>query len=440
MRQSGKVTSFPQSVDLKPGETVVRRHHHLSLARAPRRGQRQGHEGSAHGRHGPEDRCRSTASACSSAASSRSSARPRRRRPPSNPTCSSAAAARRRSITTRQRSAPRSLMMMRFKDNPDKPGPRQGAGRARRQDHARVAAHRRLRDHDVGRHEVGAARFPVHVAVAVRADRGRGRPPVQCAGQGRHRADADRQDVLLAALRRRRRQVRRVVDGHRRSRKLECQQNQPQQREPVMSTKMFVNLPVKDLAKSIAFYKALGFTFNPQFTDDTAACMVISEHNYAMLLTHEKFRVVHDQADPGRAARQPGCWWRSRSKASRPSTTWSTKAIKAGGKEPRPKADYRLHGPAHVRGSRRPHLGAVLHGPGARGEKLETRTASAASSWSTGRRRRSPAPRAHSSTVAIRWRTRRAVSRFSSQMGDRTLSASGVPMLATGVRTKCENA
>ena len=40
----------------------------------------------------------------------------------------------------------------------------------------------------------------------------------------------------------------------------------------------------------MAFYKALDFTFNPQFTDDTAACIVISEHNYAMLLTHEKFK------------------------------------------------------------------------------------------------------------------------------------------------------
>ena len=57
-----------------------------------------------------------------------------------------------------------------------------------------------------------------------------------------------------------------------------------------MSKKVFVNLPVKDLKTSMAFYKALGFTFNPQFTDDTAACMVISEHNYAMLLTHEKFK------------------------------------------------------------------------------------------------------------------------------------------------------
>ena len=56
-----------------------------------------------------------------------------------------------------------------------------------------------------------------------------------------------------------------------------------------MSQKMFVNLPVRDLQKSIAFFKALGYSFNPQFTDETAACMVISEENYTMLLTHPKF-------------------------------------------------------------------------------------------------------------------------------------------------------
>ena len=56
-----------------------------------------------------------------------------------------------------------------------------------------------------------------------------------------------------------------------------------------MSTKMFVNLPVKDLKKSMDFFKTLGWTFNPQFTDDTAACMVISDDIYSMLLTHEKF-------------------------------------------------------------------------------------------------------------------------------------------------------
>ena len=56
-----------------------------------------------------------------------------------------------------------------------------------------------------------------------------------------------------------------------------------------MSTKIFVNLPVKDLNKSMDFFKALGWSFNPQFTDDTAACLVISDDIYAMLLTHKKF-------------------------------------------------------------------------------------------------------------------------------------------------------
>jgi predicted lactoylglutathione lyase len=52
---------------------------------------------------------------------------------------------------------------------------------------------------------------------------------------------------------------------------------------------IFVNLPVKDLAKSMAFFEALGFSFNPQFSDETGACMVISDTIFAMLLTHEKF-------------------------------------------------------------------------------------------------------------------------------------------------------
>ena len=56
-----------------------------------------------------------------------------------------------------------------------------------------------------------------------------------------------------------------------------------------MPQMIFVNLPVKDLKKSMAFFEALGFSFNPQFTDETAACMVISDTIFAMLLTHEKF-------------------------------------------------------------------------------------------------------------------------------------------------------
>lgn len=56
-----------------------------------------------------------------------------------------------------------------------------------------------------------------------------------------------------------------------------------------MPQMIFVNLPVKDLAKSMDFFKALGFSFNPQFSDETGACMVISDTIFAMLLSHEKF-------------------------------------------------------------------------------------------------------------------------------------------------------
>ncbi len=56
-----------------------------------------------------------------------------------------------------------------------------------------------------------------------------------------------------------------------------------------MTKMIFVNLPVTDLARSMAFYEALGFTKNPVFSDETAACMVWSEAIYVMLLTHDKW-------------------------------------------------------------------------------------------------------------------------------------------------------
>jgi uncharacterized protein len=57
-----------------------------------------------------------------------------------------------------------------------------------------------------------------------------------------------------------------------------------------MPKKIFVNLSVRDLKNSMDFFRKLGFTFNPQFTDETAACMVISEDIYIMLLTEHKFK------------------------------------------------------------------------------------------------------------------------------------------------------
>lgn len=57
-----------------------------------------------------------------------------------------------------------------------------------------------------------------------------------------------------------------------------------------MATKIFVNLPVKDLAKTMDFFTALGFGFNPQFTNEKAACMIIGEDIFIMLLSEEFFQ------------------------------------------------------------------------------------------------------------------------------------------------------
>ena len=56
------------------------------------------------------------------------------------------------------------------------------------------------------------------------------------------------------------------------------------------SRKIFVNLAVRDLKKSMAFFSALGFSYNPKFTDDNAACMIVSEEAFVMLLTEPYFK------------------------------------------------------------------------------------------------------------------------------------------------------
>ncbi len=65
-----------------------------------------------------------------------------------------------------------------------------------------------------------------------------------------------------------------------------------------MSKMIFVNLPVRDLAKSMAFYEALGFTNEPRFTDETAAAMVWSDSIFVMLLTHDKWKSFTDRPIP----------------------------------------------------------------------------------------------------------------------------------------------
>ena len=56
-----------------------------------------------------------------------------------------------------------------------------------------------------------------------------------------------------------------------------------------MSRMIFVNLPVSDLQRSVAFWKGLGFEFNPEFTDDKTACLIVSDHACVMLLTESFF-------------------------------------------------------------------------------------------------------------------------------------------------------
>jgi predicted lactoylglutathione lyase len=56
-----------------------------------------------------------------------------------------------------------------------------------------------------------------------------------------------------------------------------------------MPTMVFINLPVADVARSTAFYEALGWTLNPMFSDENSSCIVVSDTIYVMLLTHEFF-------------------------------------------------------------------------------------------------------------------------------------------------------
>lgn len=54
--------------------------------------------------------------------------------------------------------------------------------------------------------------------------------------------------------------------------------------------KVFINLPVENLDRSVAFFRKLGFEFNPQFTDKSATCMIVSDEAFVMLLTEKRFR------------------------------------------------------------------------------------------------------------------------------------------------------
>jgi predicted lactoylglutathione lyase len=106
-----------------------------------------------------------------------------------------------------------------------------------------------------------------------------------------------------------------------------------------MSDMIFVNLPVRDLAASMAYYKALGFDHNPQFTDETAACIVISDSIFVMLLTHEKFAGFSPNPIPDARTQTQALYALSR--PSRDAVDAIAEAgIKAGGKAFRAPEDY----------------------------------------------------------------------------------------------------
>jgi predicted lactoylglutathione lyase len=65
---------------------------------------------------------------------------------------------------------------------------------------------------------------------------------------------------------------------------------EPFEKEPAMAKMIFVNLPVSDLPRATAFYQSIGAEKNPQFSDETASCMVFSDTIHVMLLTPDKFR------------------------------------------------------------------------------------------------------------------------------------------------------
>jgi predicted lactoylglutathione lyase len=106
-----------------------------------------------------------------------------------------------------------------------------------------------------------------------------------------------------------------------------------------MHKQIYINLPVGDLTASTTFFKSLGFDFNPQFSNDQAACMIISENIYAMLLVHDFFKQFTGK--PISDAKQSTEVLICVSCDSRKHVDeLVAKAVAAGGQSPRPPQDH----------------------------------------------------------------------------------------------------
>jgi hypothetical protein len=107
----------------------------------------------------------------------------------------------------------------------------------------------------------------------------------------------------------------------------------------MMARQIFVNLPVKDMQRSKAFFDALGFGFNPQFTNDQGACMVVSDSIHVMLLVEPFFQGFTSKkiADAHETAEVLVCLsCDSREEVD----ALVRKALEAGGTAPRPPQDH----------------------------------------------------------------------------------------------------
>lgn len=106
-----------------------------------------------------------------------------------------------------------------------------------------------------------------------------------------------------------------------------------------MAKQIFINLAVKDLKKSRAFYTALGFTNNPQFSDDEGKCMVWSESIFLMLLNHEKFSSFTTKPIADTKSNIAGLFSLSLESIEEVNNLM-TNGLKAGGIEPNEMRDY----------------------------------------------------------------------------------------------------
>jgi len=109
--------------------------------------------------------------------------------------------------------------------------------------------------------------------------------------------------------------------------------------KPTNEQMIFVNLPVKDLDRSKAFYSALGYPINPTFSNDDAACHVISEHIVLMVLREPFFQTFINK--PIADTQATAAVINALSAVSREAVDEQVeKALKAGGTEPQPPRDY----------------------------------------------------------------------------------------------------